>query len=153
GTTQAIEVRLQVWDRAGNRGEGSAFSSPGGGTYTSGSPAPANPNDPRVVNTRDVTLRCQLDDVGKWGISGIDVYKTTNGGQTWTKEKSEPVEGTPGPGQSCLVTVHMEQEDTYGFILNPRNKAGLGSPPPAPGAQPNIWLRLDLTKPEVNIQN
>src|SRR5262249_47117548 len=45
--------------------------------------------------------------------------------------------------------VEVDEEGKYGFTLLARSGAGLCKEPPAPGDQPQVWVVVDQTKPEV----
>lgn len=147
-TTSPIEVRLQVWDRAGNKGENSVA-----GTANAGSPSPAatesgGGSDVKYVNTPQVKLAYRLDEVGRSGIDRIEVYRTRDS-RTWELDSKHAVDsGT----DFKPVTINLEKEGLYGFSLLAISRVGLGQPPPKAGDPPQVWIEYDSQKPIVELK-
>jgi hypothetical protein len=45
----------------------------------------------------------------------------------------------------------VSEEGVYGFTLVARSGVGLGERPPQIGDRPQVWVEVDLTKPEVQV--
>ena len=147
-TGSPVDVRLQVFDRAGNKGENTATSAPGSAPPGSPPSDPAGPRDVRYVNTPQVRLGYHLQDVGRSGIASIEVYRTRDS-RTWELDSKHPIDsGTTFPP----VTVSFDKEGLYGFTLIARSRVGLAQPAPKPGDQPHVWIEYDKTKPVVEIK-
>ena len=149
-----MKAHIQVQDKAHNPAE---YKTPPnrGGVVGAGptpavgvSPAPAyNPPVPNVtmVNTKDVQLDFDIQDVGSSQVKGVEVWYTQDG-RTWTKL---PEDAPPKPP----YTVKLPGEGRYGITLIARSGVGLGLPTPKPGDAPQVWVEVDTTKPEVKNLN
>lgn len=98
----------------------------------------------RMVNTRVFELEYDIASVGPSGIGRIELWGTRDNGQTWLRYSL--TEGNRGP-----ILVKVDEEGIYGFRLVVRSGAGLGGEPPKPGEQPDVWIGVDLSKPNVRI--
>jgi hypothetical protein len=151
GTNSALEVRLQVKDKAGNIGEdkttvtpGDKFRPlPGSGSDQATKPAPAN--GVRYVNNTNFGLNYQITDVGKSKVAAIELWVTRDG-KEWRRHAERPSEQPPFP-------VEVTEEGRYGFILIARSGVGLSEPPPKLGDPPQVVVEVDLTKPKVTLQS
>lgn len=112
----------------------------------------------QVVNKRQVKLDFEVNKFGPSGLGGVDVYVTTDEGQTWDKMPGDPNVLLPGGEQRSgspvkgSVAVPLSREATiYGFHLVVKSRAGLGKPPPQRGDQPQLRVELDATLPEAEL--
>src|SRR4029077_16124112 len=51
------------------------------------------------------------------------------------------------------LTFEVQDEGIYGITLVAKSGVGLGDKPPQPGELPQFWIEVDLTKPEVKMQD
>jgi hypothetical protein len=150
-TNAPLEVRLTVSDTAGNVGEARlALAAPGpasaGNAYPPpppGNPPPAQPAM-RYVNNKRINLNYKLDDVGPSGAI-VELWYTRDG-RNWQKYSEDK-----NPQPPYIVDVH--DEGVYGFTLVVRSGVGIGDKPPQVGDPPQIWVEVDLTKPQVRLLN
>jgi hypothetical protein len=157
-TSAPLEVHLRVADDAGNIGEKSANVTPGvgGGTAAAvGATDPAASHGPapaarQFTNNKRVQLKYGLEDVGRSGVSVVEVWTTTDG-RSWQllKPWKESVKGLDKP---TPIPLTFENEGLYGFTLVPRSGVGRGAPGPQPGDEPQIWIEVDWTKPVVHLR-
>jgi hypothetical protein len=150
-----LEVRLRVSDDAGNVGEfsttitpgvpGAAASSGGGdtGAHTAGGRARQFTNRPRV------NLKYGLQDVGKSGVSVVEVWNTTDG-RSWQLLKSWK-ELPKELDKPLAIPLTFDREGLYGFTLVPRSGVGRGAPGPQNGDDAQIWIEYDATPPVVRL--
>jgi hypothetical protein len=153
-TTNPIEARIQVQDKAhnpaelktppNNGGRGGVASAPAAGvgaapTYDAANPAVT------MVNTKDVQLDFDIQDVGSSQVKSVEIWYTQDG-RTWTKL---PEDAPPKPP----YTVKLPAEGRYGLTLIARSGVGLGLPTPKAGDAPQVWVEVDTTKPEVKNLN
>ncbi len=111
-------------------------------------PAPAGttartaPGGPlfRLVNTKRITLNFEVKDVGSSGLAAVDLWYTPDG-KDWKKHEA--------PTNAQAYVVEVDEEGMYGFTLVARSGIGLGKEPPAAGDQPQVWVIVDLSAPEV----
>jgi hypothetical protein len=144
GFSGPVEVRMQVKDRAGNLGEATTRITPD-------STRPMNPADDTVpaeapvrkINTTRISLNYKLEDVGPSDISIVEIWKTRDG-KTWQRYPKDADKKGP-------FIVEVDGEGRYGFTLIAKSGVGLGENAPRAGDQPQIWVEVDLTKPEVRI--
>jgi hypothetical protein len=154
GTNLALEVRLLVRDLAGN--EGKAATSIAAGErprYTGGQliddsgprarPAAA-PSNVRYVNSNRISLNFDVDNVGKSGVSVIELWSTRDG-TSWNQEQTQNKREPP-------FVFEVAGEGRYGFTLIARSGVGMGDPPPRLGDPPQIWVEVDTTKPVVHLE-
>jgi hypothetical protein len=153
-----LEVRLRVADDAGNIGESAITITPGvaGGTAASlGAGPDARPlagtaaRPPLYTNNTRVNLKYSLHDVGKSGISVVEVWNTTDG-RSW--QLAKPWRDIPKDFDKPLgIPITFEREGLYGFTLIPRSGVGRGAPPPQPGDDAQVWIEYDKTPPAVRL--
>lgn len=155
------EVRLRVRDRADNQGTAYLFIPIAGGgdagirdrgSYDSGY---ANPSSNRtigrqaapakIVNSTDIKLDYKLEDVGPSGVSVVELWYTRDG-RSWQRYGEDPDKTPP-------FDAKLPGEGVYGLTLVVKSGVGIGDRPPQPGDQPQMWIEVDLTKPNVQIQS
>lgn len=154
GTNAPLEVRLTVRDRAGNTGEAMVQVTP-----STGNGSPANPNarppvgngagpgGTRRINSKTISINYELKDVGKYGLSKVELWYTRDPqGQLWEKHDEQ---NNPQPP----YVVKVSEEGLYGFTLVARNRVNQGEKAPERGDQPQLWVEVDLTKPKVQVIN
>jgi hypothetical protein len=118
--------------------EGSPLSEPAGKSGLSAR-APSGPLF-RLVNTKRITLNFEVKDVGASGLAGVDLWYTQDG-KEWKKHEA--------PTKAQAYVVEVDEEGIYGFTLVARSGIGLGQEPPGAGDQPQVWVIVDLTPPEI----
>jgi hypothetical protein len=96
----------------------------------------------RLVNTKRITLNFEVKDVGASGVSAVELWFTQDG-KEWKKHDA--------PAQAKAYVVEVDDEGMYGFTLLARSGTGLAKDPPQPGDAPQVWVIVDLTKPEVSM--
>src|SRR5690606_1599259 len=74
----------------------------------------------------------------------VEVWGTSNSGQTWQRY------GVDADGQSP-ASVGVPGEGLYGFKLVVQNDQGLVEFPPARGDEPDVWIQVDLTRPNCRL--
>ncbi len=156
----AVEVRLKARDRADNWGEEKTVV---GGSNLTGSGANnltgSNNNDSRpivgdqgvhLVNNKRISLNYEIKEVGPSRVSLVALWLTRDG-RNWQKFKEDTGNGQAGPQPPFIVEIG--EEGQYGFTLLARSGVGLGERPPQVGDPPQVWVEVDLTKPQVRILN
>jgi len=156
----AVEVRLKARDRADNWGEEKTVV---GGSNLTGSGANnltgSNNNDSRpivgdqgvhLVNNKRISLNYEIKEVGPSRVSLVELWLTRDG-RNWQKFKEDTGNGQAGPQPPFIVEIG--EEGQYGFTLLARSGVGLGERPPQVGDPPQVWVEVDLTKPQVRILN
>jgi len=103
--------------------------------------APSSP--PKRVGSRTFSLEYDLNQVGQWGVSKVELWGSRDGGRTWRNYARDDDHRSP-----LLVTV--DEEGTYGFRIVV-DSVGAGSTAPAPGDAPELWVDVDLRRPVVEL--
>lgn len=111
-------------------------------------PTPRNPLPPlQYVNYPRVTLEYELSKVGPSGIGKVELWYTTNDGQSWELCADDPrVEGATTGGRHQRV-IDLPGDGVYGFHLVVKSRAGLGKAPPRAGDSPQIRFEVDTSSP------
>lgn len=154
-TNAPLDVRLRVFDDAGNEGQSNPVTVSAGG---SGRPAATgregaeavpsartSSDGRRLVNSKRINLNYDVQEVGKSGLSVIELWTTD--GTVWKREGSKS-----DPQPPYVYSVELDHEGIYGFTLVARSGVGLGEQPPKVGDLPQIWVEADWTKPHVVLQ-
>jgi hypothetical protein len=140
-----VEVRIQVKDKAGNLGKGSATITPTAGR--GGAVPSPEPERGKIlwVNSKRIRLNYKIEDQGPSGVKTVEIWYTDDPmARTWMKH---PKEFDPqGP-----IDIDVAKEGRYGFYLVARSGVDLGDPPPRAGDQPQIWIEVDTTAPVVRL--
>jgi hypothetical protein len=124
----------------------SSDSPPAGGAVAYQKPLPPA----KHVNIKEVDLEYQLTRMGPSGIGSVDLWWTTDDGQTWDKAPNPEVkdfvkEGLQPTYQRTVAL--LEGDRVYGFSLVVKSRAGLGRTPPKAGDVPEVRIELDTTPP------
>jgi hypothetical protein len=98
----------------------------------------------KIINTTHVTLEYQIEQAGASGVGKVEVWVTSDHGQSWQKLADDPDRRSP-------VEVDLPGEGVYGVSLVVSNGRGFGATPPAPGDAPDGWIEVDVTKPFVEL--
>jgi hypothetical protein len=155
-TNAPLEVRVRATDDAGNVGDGSATVTPGaagapltGGDSSGGHVAAAVKR--QFTNSQRVNLKYGLQDVGKSGVSVVEVWNTTDG-RAWQLLK--PWKDIPKELDKPLaIPLTFDHEGVFGFTLVPRSGVGRGPPGPQAGDDAQIWIEYDATPPVVRLSS
>jgi hypothetical protein len=166
GSTDLFDVKIRARDLAGNTTDATtqvslvntgSYGSPGFGPGSMEGAPRTGPSgvavDParRFINTKRVSLNYEITDSGPSGISGIDLWFTSDG-QVWSKY--ELPKGSPNdPTFKGPLTFDVQGEGIYGFTLIPKSGVGISAPPPQVGEKPQMWIEVDLTKPVVELKS
>jgi hypothetical protein len=114
------------------------------GASPNSSPAAAPPPDarPKFVGSRTFALEYDVE-VGRSGISKVELWATRDGGQTWFRVAQDDDNRTP-------LVVTVDDEGLYGFRLLVES-ADAPSRPPVAGDAPELWVAVDLQRPIAEI--
>lgn len=168
---QRYEVRLSVKDLAGNvaesvtvlGGSGTDLGTSGVGLPRPGSDAAFSAGSRpgmRYVKTRSIKLDFTIDDIGPSGLDGkepVTLYVFTPKDRRWAPvaQKTPPrlEDLTTGTAKSTKAHVVYEApgEGVFGFTMVARTGVGIaGAPEPRSGEEPNYWVEVDETPPQVD---
>lgn len=118
----------------------------------SGPPAPSEPapeadpyaEKPRLLNKKRFNLDYDVESVGVAGVADVELWGTSDRGQTWMKWGADPDLKSP-------VEVHVSNEAVYGFRIVVVGRNGLTSPPPKSGDPADVWVQIDSTPPQCRL--
>jgi hypothetical protein len=155
GTNAGLEVRLIVRDLAGNEGKKEATIAAGERPRIAAGHVPEDnsasrtrpattPSTLRYVNSTKISLNYDVDNVGKSGVSAVELWMTRDG-EGWNQEQTQNKREPP-------FVFEVVGEGRYGFTLIARSGVGMGDPPPRRGDPPQIWVEVDTTKPVVRLE-
>ena len=132
----------------GNReGEAPAEPSAAGPEFGSGDTEPITPplgSRPRLTASRRFSLDYDVETVGPEGLADVELWGTSDGGQTWARWGSDPDKQSP-------MDVEVNGEALYGFKVVIVGKSGLASTAPQAGDAADIWVGIDLTRPAARL--
>ncbi len=117
---------------------------PGGSGDVSGGAEEPLPGRPRMTNTRRFSLEYDVETVGPDGLADVELWGTTDGGQSWSKWGSDPDKVSP-------FDVEVNGEGVYGFRVVIVGRNGLASNTPRAGDAADIWIGVDQTRPTARI--
>ena len=100
----------------------------------------------KLVNQRQVMLDYQLEQVGPSGVGKVEIWITSDQGQTWQKlgEDTQP---------KSHVTVELPGEGLFGLTIVVTNGRGFGASAPRPGDAPQMLVEVDTTRPVAEIKS
>ena len=98
----------------------------------------------RHSNSKQFSLDYEIEAIGGRGVEEIELYGTTDGGQTWKKWGSDPDKLSP-------FDIETNGEGIFGFQIVVVASNGLASPRPLNGESPDIVVVVDETLPSVGI--
>jgi hypothetical protein len=99
---------------------------------------------PRLTNARRFSLDYDIQSVGPEGVSAVELWGTNDGGRSWSKWGVDPDNTSP-------FDVEVNHEAVYGFRIVVAGKNGLATSTPQPGDAADIWVGVDLTRPQVKL--
>ncbi len=94
---------------------------------------------PKMVGSRTFALEYDLEQVGRSGISTIELWGTRDGGQTWSRYALDDDNRSP-----LIVTV--DEEGLYGFRIVAQSADAVAAPPTS-GEPPELFVAVDLQRP------
>ncbi|MCI0358260.1 MAG: hypothetical protein L0211_07240, partial [Planctomycetaceae bacterium] len=106
--------------------------------------APPQGSRPRLTASRRFSLDYDVETVGPEGLADVELWGTSDSGQTWTKWGSDPDKQSP-------MDVEVNGEALYGFKVVIVGKSGLASNAPHAGDAADIWVGIDLTRPKARL--
>ena len=98
----------------------------------------------RAINTSKFALNYTVDAVGPSGVKQVQLWGTTDGGQTWQHWNNDEDLKSP-------MVVNAPGDGFYGFRIVVMDKSGLIGTPPSQGDSPDVLIRVDTTAPVAKI--
>ncbi|MFW5693347.1 MAG: hypothetical protein ACOCWL_03940, partial [Thermoguttaceae bacterium] len=103
----------------------------------------SDPDQVRPVNARLFELEFDVESVDPSTISHVELWATRDSGRSWRSVSLHQDGRSP-------ILAKVDEEGTYGFQIVVHGRSGPGRKP-QPGDKPDIWVRVDLTKPVARI--
>ena len=99
---------------------------------------------PQITNATRFQLAYDVDAVGPSGVAEVQLWATSDGGQTWR------LWGTDDDLQSPFEVV-VDQPGIYGFHVVVVSRNGLAGRKPRGGDLADIWIGVDTTSPDARL--
>jgi hypothetical protein len=119
---------------------------PTAGDRFAGIAHPPTANELKLVNSRRISLDFDLKDKGPSGLSAIELWLSSDG-RNWKRHSQ-----TFQDDGTNKIVFDVDGEGLYGVTLVAKSGVGVGDPPPQPGDRPQLWIEVDLTKPQVTLK-
>jgi hypothetical protein len=94
----------------------------------------------KLIGSRTFALEYELEDVGHWGVSQVELWGTRDGGKSWRMFAQDDDQRSP-------LSVTVDEEGQYGFRIVVESAEGTTAPRPQPGDVPELWVTVDLQQP------
>ncbi|MEM9354063.1 MAG: hypothetical protein AAGA92_13705 [Planctomycetota bacterium] len=101
---------------------------------------PAETRSSRAVNALTFDLDYELDMVGPWGVSRVEIWASPDGGRSWNRLTVDPDNRSP-------ARVTVPGSGRYGFRLVVDGANGSVARRPQPGDEPELGVEVDLQPP------
>ena len=98
----------------------------------------------RMVNSLAFDIEYDLQSVGPWGVSKVELWGTHDDGKTWQSYSIDPDNRSP-------VRVSVPDEGVYGFRILVDGANGAGAAPPRSGDKPELIVAVDLQAPRAEL--
>jgi hypothetical protein len=112
-------------------------------------PVTASPGAPasgvRWVNSTTFDIDYDLQTVGPWGVSKVEMWATRDGGKQWVNFGADADNRSP-------MRVSVPSAGVFGFRLVVSGANGAAAPTPASGDEPELAIGVDLEPPQVALQ-
>ncbi len=92
------------------------------------------------VNVAKVFLDYQVENVGQSGVGKIEIWLTRDQGKTWEKSAEETMRKSP-------LEVSLPGDGLFGLTLVASNGRGVPGKTPSAGDAPDMWVRVDTSRP------
>jgi hypothetical protein len=103
-----------------------------------------------MVNNKQFTLNYDVKEVGPSRVSTVDVWYTQDG-QNWQKYRTQKCTDNPDAKPPFAIDIKVQEEGLYGFTLVVHSGVGLSERPPQVGDEPQVWVEVDITKPQIKL--
>lgn len=94
----------------------------------------------RSVNSKSFEFDYELQRTGQWGIANVELWGTIDNGNSWRRYAIDSDRQSP-------IHVTVPNEGVYGFKILIESVGGFEPEKPRPGDQPEVLIRVDVTKP------
>jgi hypothetical protein len=95
---------------------------------------------PRMTNHTRFSLDYELNGIAAADVADVELWATEDRGQTWRRWGNDPDQQSP-------LTVKVESEGVFGFLVVVVSNHGLASQAPQAGDDADVWIAVDTTDP------
>jgi len=95
-----------------------------------------------LVNNTKVKIDYNIKKAGPSGVSKVEVYATTDQGNTWQCLGTDAELHSP-------ISIQLPGEGVFGIRLHGINGNGFSGKKPGPGDRPNTVIEVDMTSPTI----
>lgn len=120
----------------------SATPNPQHGVWSSASADTAHAT--RIVNARTFDIEYDLQSIGPWGVSKVELWGSPDDGQSWRSFAIDPDNRSP-------VRVTVPGAGKFGFRILVDGANSAGAIPPQPGDEPELYVAVDLQPPTAKL--
>jgi hypothetical protein len=99
---------------------------------------------PKLVNSRTFALEYALEQTNHEGVARVELWGSRDGGKSWRIFAADDDNRSP-------LVVTVDGEGLYGFRMVVESAAGRGGFPPQPGEKPELWVGIDMHRPDVTL--
>jgi hypothetical protein len=141
------EVRLEVQDKAGNKGGMTVAVGPGNTARPVSDPQPAAEpanQSVKIINVRTLTINYKPEVMPKSDIKAVDLYVFDYESRKWEKKAENRDKSAPS------FTVMLPKDGLWGFTLIAHSGADKSEPPPRSEDPPQYSVEVDTVKPVVS---
>lgn len=118
---------------------------PAAGSWTTAASEPqVDAAGARWVNSLTFDVDYDLQTVGPWGVSKVELFATRDGGASWVNFGADPDNRSP-------MRVAVPAAGVYGFRLVVNGANGAPAPTPTAGQQPELVIGVDLAEPQAEL--
>jgi hypothetical protein len=100
----------------------------------------------RVSRSQRFQLEYEIEGVDSVAVHRVEIWATNDNGQTWRHLGDDDDKQSP-------YLVSVPNDGMYGFRLLVQAQEGLPVRPPLNGDMPDVWVRVDSSKPLVRLTN
>jgi hypothetical protein len=98
---------------------------------------------PKLVGSRTFALEYDVDNMGRWGVTNVELWGTRDGGRTWHSYARDDDQRSP-------LVATVDEQGLYGFRIVVQ-AAGSVAETPKPGDEPELWVAVDLNRPIIEL--
>lgn len=106
---------------------------------------PVDASGTRWVNSLTFDVDYDLQTVGPWGVSKVELFATRDGGDSWANFGADPDNRSP-------MRVAVPAVGLYGFRLVVNGANGAPAATPNAGDKPELVIGVDMTEPTAELQ-
>lgn len=99
----------------------------------------------QMLNSTLASVEYRVDQVGPSGVGKVEIYLTTDQGQTWKRHADDLDRRSP-------AEIELPGDGVYGIRLVVANGNGFGATAPVRGDLPMCWIEVDATPPVVQLR-